>query len=653
LSRGQRVAGQLPGTGVVAAIQPMPDIVANLLRLSSEALDIDDFVEPAVDLVLTATRADAVAMVIPAVPEWSVLALRGVARSGIPLELAAEALEQDDIAAADRWLAAPLVSRRGVRSESTETPYVLMVRGNVQKTLVSAVASGLADVLALVERQAQARRRISRLQTILDITHAWHQTNEMETLLVRMAEAATRLLEADRASIFLWDTSTSTIVGRPALGVPGGELRLPDDAGIVGQVIQTGEPRRVSSQHDAQAIDRAVDRQTGYRTETILCVPLVSPNGTRLGAFEVLNKREGTFTVEDQRELVELASYAAVALENTQQFSELLERHEKMVDQAAQDTLIVGESPPIQALRDTVRRIADTDLAVLLLGENGTGKEVVARSIHFGSRRRKHPFIAVNCAALTETLLESELFGHEKGAFTDAHEARAGKFELAAGGTLFLDEIGDMSLSGQAKLLRVLEEKTIVRVGGSKTIHTDVRVLAATNQKLAELVRARRFREDLYFRLNVVSLELPPLRDRGGDIALLAEHFLREFCRRAGRRPPKFTAAARKRLESHTWPGNVRELRNLMERLAYLSSGDRIEPEDLAFILSPVAGAPSIVDAGLNLNDATHQFQEQYIQRSIERARGNVSQAAKVLGVHRSNLYRKMRQLGMETGDEE
>jgi Nif-specific regulatory protein len=250
-------------------------------------------------------------------------------------------------------------------------------------------------------------------------------------------------------------------------------------------------------------------------------------------------------------------------------------------------------------------------------------------------------------------LLESELFGHEKGAFTDAHEARAGKFELASGGTLFLDEIGDMSLAGQAKLLRVLEEKTVVRVGGSRPIHTDVRVLAATNQKLAELVRAKRFREDLYFRLNVVTLELPPLRERGDDVMLLAEHFLREFCRRAGRRMPRFSAAARKRLESHTWPGNVRELRNLMERLAYLTSGERIEAEDLAFILSPGAGAPSLIDAGLNLGDATHEFQRKYIQQSIERARGNVSQAAKNLGVHRSNLYRKMRQLGMETSEEE
>jgi Nif-specific regulatory protein len=492
---------------------------------------------------------------------------------------------------------------------------------------------------------------VERLQAILAITHEWQQTNEMETLLVRMAEAATQLLDADRASIFLWDKPNRTIVGRPALGVEGGELRLPDDAGIVGQVIQTGEPRRVSSALDAHEIDRAVDRQTGYRTETILCVPLIAAPDKRLGAFEVLNKRDGSFSAEDQRGLVELAAYAAVALENTQQFAELLERHEKLVAQAAQDAMLVGESPAIQSIRSTVRRIADTDLAVLLLGENGTGKEVVARSIHYGSRRRKHPFIAVNCAALTETLLESELFGHEKGAFTDAHEARAGKFELASGGTLFLDEIGDMSLAGQAKMLRVLEEKTIVRVGGSRPIHTDVRVLAATNQKLAELVRAKRFREDLYFRLNVVTLELPPLRERGDDILLLAEHFMQQFARRAGRRVPKFTAAARKRLESHTWPGNVRELRNLMERLAYLTSGDRIEAEELAFILSPTATSPSLIDAGLDLAEATHEFQRKYIQQSIERARGNVSQAAKNLGVHRSNLYRKMRQLGMETDD--
>src|SRR5262245_2639703 len=581
----------------------MPDIVANLLRLSSEADDVDDLLEPALDLVLTATNAEAAAIARATAPDWTIQAARGTPASAVPLDLAAEALERDAVVAADRWLATPLATARRDHKAPAEAEFVLLIRGNCPEPRFAGTANGLADALTIVERTERAARPARRIETILEITHDWHQTNEMETLLVRMAEAATKFFDADRASIFLWDKPNKTIVGRPALGVAGGELRLPDDAGVVGQVIQTGESRRVGGAHDDDEVDRAVDRKTGYKTETILCVPLVTPDGTRIGAFELLNKHDGPFTADDQRGLVELAAYAAVALANTQQLVDLVSRHDKLVEQAAQESPLVGESPAIQALRSTIHRVADTDLAILLLGENGTGKEVAARAIHFGSRRRKDPFIAVNCAALTETLLESELFGHEKGAFTDAHESRAGKFELASGGTLFLDEIGDMSLAGQSKLLRVLEDKTIVRVGGSKPIHTDVRVLAATNQRLAELVRAKRFREDLYFRLNVVTLELPPLRDRGDDTLILAEHFLHQFSRRAGRRDLKFTAAARKRLTSHTWPGNVRELRNLMERLAYLSAGDKIDADDLAFILSPSAKSPSLIEEGLTLNN--------------------------------------------------
>jgi Nif-specific regulatory protein len=271
--------------------------------------------------------------------------------------------------------------------------------------------------------------------------------------------------------------------------------------------------------------------------------------------------------------------------------------------------------------------------------------------MHYLSRRRGQPFIAVNCAAIPETLAESELFGHEKGAFTDAREARPGKFELAAGGTLLLDEIGDLSLACQAKLLRVLEEKVTVRVGGSAPIHADVRILAATNQNLAEMVQHKKFREDLYFRLNVVTIDLPPLRDRPGDVLLLAEHFLTDFCKRARRKTPEFSAATRKRLAEHPWPGNVRELRNLMERLAYLSNEDRIEAEDLAFILSP-RGQSSMVDVpGQSLPDATTRFQKEYVQRMIGQCGGNMSRAAERLGLHRSNLYRKMRQLGMDVPD--
>lgn len=630
----------------------MPAIVPNLLRLSSEIDDVRTFLGPALESVANFLSAEAVAIATAAVPTWMVESTRGIAAANVPTDLAAEALSRNDIVSENRWLAAPLITPQPSPSSPYPSQRTLLARGNIDLPQFLDAKRSLSAALGIVERTERQAERHERLRTILAITQDWQQTNEMEVLLTQMAEAATRLFNADRASIFLWDKPNRTIVGRPALGVEAGELRLPDDAGIVGQVIQTGEPRRISA-HDAGEIDRAVDRQTGYRTDTLLCVPLVSPSGERVGAFELLNKRNSEFSVEDQHGLTELAGYAAVALQNTKQFSELLDRHDRLVAQSAQEALLVGESPPIEAIRNTIRRIADTDLAVLLLGENGTGKEVVARSIHFGSRRRKHPFIAVNCAALSETLLESEIFGHEKGAFTDAHEARAGKFELASGGTLFLDEIGDMSLAGQAKLLRVLEEKTIVRVGGSKPIHTDVRVLAATNQKLADLVGAKRFREDLYFRLNVVSIELPSLRERGDDVMLLAEHFLRDFSRRAGRRTLKFSAAARKRLESHTWPGNVRELRNLTERLAYLTAGDRIEAEDLAFIISPSTVSSSIVAEGLPLTDATYEFQRKYIQQSIDRARGNVSLAARNLGVHRSNLYRKMRQLGMETGDEE
>jgi Nif-specific regulatory protein len=566
----------------------------------------------------------------------------------------ADTLEEGHAMVRDQWQAIPLLADpqgTGSNEPLGSGSDVLIVTPPLGEGVAGVIGQQLSAALRGVRRQQRAERRIRRLEKILEITQLWHEAQDMQVLLTRMAEAATDLLGAERASIFLWDKKNRVLVGRPALGVDGNELRLPDDAGIVGQVVQLGESRRVDNL-DAAEIDRTVDEHTGYKTSTILCVPLVSSTGQRLGAFEVLNKHQGHFTPEDERELRELSGCAASALENTRQLEELLVHHEQLVEQVAEGVELVGKCPSIDALRATIRRVADTDLAILILGENGTGKEVVARLMHYRSQRRAAPFVAVNCAALSETLLESELFGHEKGAFTDARETRAGKFEIATGGTLFLDEIGDMSLAGQAKLLRVLEEKTVVRIGGSTPIHTDVRILAATNQDLPELLEARRFREDLYFRLNVVSVELPPLRERGDDILLLAEHFLTGFCRSIGKTPPMFAVAARKRLAAHLWPGNVRELRNLMERLAYLGPSETIDADELAFIFSPRTDAVGLIAADLTLNDATRGFQESYIQQTIQRTLGNVSEAARLLGVHRSNLYRKMRQLGMDTGDE-
>ena len=460
----------------------------------------------------------------------------------LPYELLADALDAERTLVRDGWVAAPLARATGVSA-------VLAVRSTPRRATelelqITRLSTALAAGWNAVNERARQRHHVERLELMLGISAQWGQTLEMDKLLEQMAEASIRLLAAERASVFLWDRQTKTLVGRPAPGVAGGELRIPEDSGIVGQVIRTGQPRRVDRESGQQEIDRRVDQQLGFQTRTLLCVPLRG-GGKLFGAFELINKRAGNFTDEDQTALTELATHAAVVLENTQQYEQLLKTRNQMADDAAAGVQLVGQCPAIEALRSTVARVADTELAVLILGENGTGKEVVARCVHYLSRRRHEPFIAVNCAALTETLLESELFGHEKGAFTDAHERRIGKFELASGGTLFLDEIGDMSLGGQAKLLRVLEEKLVVRVGGSTSIHTDARVLAATNQKLAELVRQKRFREDLYFRLNVVTLELPPLRDRGDDILVLAEQFLSDFSRQARRKPPSLTAAAR------------------------------------------------------------------------------------------------------------
>ncbi|MBN2477015.1 MAG: sigma 54-interacting transcriptional regulator [Pirellulales bacterium] len=615
--------------------------LANELLWSAATSDEpSSFLGGAVARILSFVGGDYVALTATVGGRWHIEADAGDLRP-LPIDLLADVLDREAPCTREHWAAAPLAPReasgRVLLTYSTDLARAL--------SAVERLGPLLQMALSAVRLRHHHVRRVCRLEAILEITNQWNRTHEVEPLLAKMAEAATRLLDADRASIFLWDRPNHLLVGRPALGVENGELRIPDNRGVVGQVIQTGEPRRVDAAADPEQIDRDVDAQLAYETNTLLCVPLRGSRDELFGAFEVINKRSGGFKDEDEDALVELAGHAAVALENAQDRQKLLSANRQIAEQAAEGVRLIGDSPAIEALRSIIRRVADTDLAVLILGENGTGKEVVAQSVHYLSHRSSQPFIAVNCAAIPEALAESELFGHEKGAFTDAREARSGKFELAAGGTLFLDEIGDLSLACQAKLLRVLEEKVLVRVGGSTPVHSDARVLAATNQDLTEMVRRKQFREDLYFRLNVVTLELPPLRDRPGDVLLLAEHFLSDFCRKARRRVPKFHPAAQKRLADHAWPGNVRELRNLMERIAYLSTADQVQAEDLAFILSPCGDARPVARVDATLSEATARFQVEYIEHAIEQSDGNLSRAAGALGLHRSNLYRKMRQL--------
>ena len=623
-------------------------VATELCWRANHATGRSDYLNAVLPAVLAAVSASYVAFVEATGGHWNALANAGGPRR-LPEDLLADVLDREAPGASGDWAVVPL----DIRASSGQAIAVECGPGPGPGRIIEPIVALmpiLRDGLAAVDARCQDLRRIGRLEAILEIANQWNRTREVEPLLVEMAEAATRLLDADRASIFVWDRRNHTLVGRPALGVEGGELRIPDDRGVVGQVVQSGQPLRVDAGIEPKKIDRGVDLQLGYQTKTLLCVPLRGSSGELFGAFELINKRSGSFTADDESALTELAAHAAIALENAQDREQLTSASRQITEQAAQQVQLIGRSAAIEALHSTIKRVADTDLAVLILGENGTGKEVVAQSIHYLSSRREMPFVAVNCAAIPDTLAESELFGHEKGAFTDAHQMRQGKFELAAEGTLFLDEIGDLSLSGQAKLLRVLEEKVLVRVGGSAPIHTDARVVAATNQNLAEMVREKRFREDLFFRLNVVTLDLPPLRDRVDDILLLAHHFLGDFCKKARRSVPEFSASARKRLESHPWPGNVRELRNLMERLAYLSTEDRIEVDDLAFILAPQAGKTFAAEVDRPLAEATTDFQIQYIGRAIEQAGHNMSSAASRLGLHRSNLYRKMRQLEMPTG---
>jgi transcriptional regulator with GAF, ATPase, and Fis domain len=622
-----------------------------LLKGATNAIDSHGYLQQELPRLAAAVGYDYAAVIEAAKGKWRTLAAFGSAKP-LPAELANESLDSGESAQQRGWHIGPLSPHRA--RNQLFAGYRTQPAG-IDPTREQNLWQSLGDAFELVRDRERDKQQLARQDVLLDMAAQGPNNLPLDKLLARLAEASARLLNAERASIFLWDKATHTLVGRPALGVDGSELRIPDDSGIVGQVVHTGQGRRIDSDIAAEQgeIDRRVDQRLKFETRSLLCMPLIGKNNEIFGAFEVLNKRGGLFTADDEHALLDLARHASIALENTQEWEQLLAARRNVADQAEQRARLIGDCPAIQALRSTIAKVADTDLSVLILGQNGTGKEVIAQLIHYKSRRRQEPLLAVNCAALTESLLESELFGHEKGAFTDARMTHKGKFELAARGTLFLDEIGDMSLAGQAKLLRVLEEKTIIRVGGSTPITTNTRIIAATNQNLADLVRQRRFREDLFFRLSVVTIDSPPLKDRGDDVLLLADFFLKHFSAKARRRTPKFTAAARKRLIAHSWPGNVRELRNLMERLAFLApeEQDKIDAEDLAFILSPSASAAGQISLDLSLADATREFQREHIQRHIDRVRGNMTAAAEQLGLQRSNLYRKMRQLGMENSD--
>ncbi|MGB9245755.1 MAG: sigma-54 dependent transcriptional regulator [Candidatus Acidiferrales bacterium] len=354
---------------------------------------------------------------------------------------------------------------------------------------------------------------------------------------------------------------------------------------------------------------------------------------TKLGAFDFVEKPLSldkiVLVVRNALEYVRLES------ENRRLRAELEERHE-----------ILGNSVPMKALRQQIALTAPTNGRVLIYGESGTGKELVARALHASSLRNTMQFVELNCAAIPEELIESELFGHRKGSFTGASEDKVGKFQKADGGTLFLDEVGDMSLKTQSKVLRVLEEQRVERLGSNEPITVDVRVIAATNKKLEDEIGRNAFREDLFYRLNVIPFYVPALRERIADMPILAAHFLAEFCEAYGKKPKEFTAPAMEVLLSYTWPGNVRELKNLVERLVIMSPAQKIEPHHLPPELFRGA-SKSPQKPYESLQEARSAYEREFVLRKLEENRWNMTKAAEALGLERSHLYRKMRSLGI------
>ena len=379
---------------------------------------------------------------------------------------------------------------------------------------------------------------------------------------------------------------------------------------------------------------------------SVLCVPLIMLERT-LGVIYLDTTEPNTVFDQDHLQLVSaISAITAVAIENARHIEWLVSENQRLIADFNIEHNLVGESAPIREVLQFISKVAPTDSTVLISGESGTGKELAARAIHLNSKRADKPFMAVNCAALAESLLESELFGHEKGSFTGALTQKKGRLEIADGGTLFLDEIGELSPALQVKLLRVLQEREFERVGGTRPIKVDIRVVTATNKNLEEAVTQGMFRQDLYYRLNVVGLEMPALRNRPEDIPLLANYFAAKFGQKSARRITGITAEAQARLVGYDWPGNVRELENAIERAVVLGATDRILPEDLP---ESVLEAQATVNvAGTKYHEAVAQTKKQIILSAMQQAKGSYTEAAKILGVHPNYLHRLIRNLNLK-----
>ena len=534
-----------------------------------------------------------------------------------------------------------------VREESTtgESPAALLDDGDyVAETTVQLAAEDARYLRAEVARAVppQEPRTARDLQALLRIGHVLHGLRASEPLVRRLLELVLDTVPAERTALLLFDRSgtpeTTFALDRWGTAEPFRLSRTLVQRVIAGRAaILSNNVFQGPGWTGAESLQSA-------RVRSLITVPLTSPEGL-LGLLYLDTREPDTRFDEDHLELLTAAgNIAGAALANVRHLEELREENRRL--EAAIPHEMVGESPRMREVYSFLARVAPTGSTVLLRGESGTGKELAARALHRASPRADRPFVTINCAAISETLLESELFGHEKGAFTGAVARKLGKLEAAHTGTVFLDEIGELPLPLQAKLLRALQEREIERVGGTHPIRIDLRVVAATNRDLEKAIRAGTFREDLYYRLNVLSLILPPLRERREDISLLASHFAIQCARKVGRRAAGVSPEARACLLRYDWPGNVRELANVIERAVVLGEGEMIRPEDLpdAVLEATPAGSPLSITP---YHETLSQTKKRLILDAVEQAHGNVTKAAKALGLQANYLHRLISSLGL------
>ena len=485
------------------------------------------------------------------------------------------------------------------------------------------------------------RRRIQELTLLFEISQILDRSLELEEVISPVLEAIAEHMGMHRGTVTLLNRQTGEIRISAAYGLTGEEKakgRYKLGEGITGRVIQSGKPMIVPDiSSEPEFLDktgaRAKDKSTAF-----ICVPIKIGQET-VGALSSDRLFSDDITLdEDVRLLTIIGSMIARAVqlrrdgeETRRQLEEENSRLQAALQESFQPDNMIGNTRAMQQVYELLRQVAPSDATVLIRGESGTGKELIANAIHYNSLRAGKTFIKVNCAALPEGVIESELFGHEEGAFTGAVKTRKGRFEMADGGTIFLDEIGDLSLLMQVKLLRVLQEKEIERVGGSETIKIDVRIIAATNRALEEEITEGKFREDLYYRLNVFPIHLPPLRERRGDIMLLADHFVEKYSKKNHKTVKRISSAAIDLLTSYHWPGNVRELENCIERAALLSTDGVIH----AYHLPPSLQSAESTNTGLatTLQEALDNLEKELIKEALKSARGNRAKAARKLGI--------------------